>query len=121
MATILIVDDEPANRLLLSTVLRSRAHDLVEASSGEDALRLARERIPDLIILDLHLPGMHGTQFMKVLRGDSATADLKVALYTASRIDAATRDFMELTHIDHVIEKPSEPETILRVIDGALS
>lgn len=121
MASILIVDDEPANRLLLSTVLRSRAHDLIEAATGEEALRLARERLPDLIILDLNLPGMHGTQFMKRLRGDSVTADVKVALYTASRIDAATRGFMDLVRIDHVIEKPSEPETILRIVDGALS
>lgn len=121
MATILIVDDEPANRKLLTTVLRSRPHELLEAASGEDALRLARERTPDLIILDLHLPGMHGTRFMRALRGDSATADVKVALYTASRLDAATRGFMELARIEHVIEKPSEPETILRIVDGALT
>jgi CheY-like chemotaxis protein len=121
VATILIVDDEPANRQLLAAVLRSRGYELLEAATGEDGLRLARERAPDLIILDLYLPGMHGTQFMKTLRGDSLVAETKVALYTASRPDAAMRDFMELARIQHVIEKPSEPEDILRVVEGALA
>ena len=121
MATILIVDDEPANRQLLAAVLRSRAHDLLEAASAEEGLRLARERLPDLIILDLYLPEMHGTEFVKALRGESATAELKVALYTASRLDGSMRGFMELARIEHVIEKPSEPEAILRTVDSALA
>lgn len=119
--TILIVDDEPVNRQLLKAVLRSRGYELLEAADGEEALRVAREHRPNLIILDLHLEGMHGTQFMKALRGDATTAALKVALYTASRPDAALRGFMELAHIEHIIEKPSDPDAILRVVTGALS
>lgn len=121
MATILIVDDDLTNRQLLMAVLHSRAHELLEAGTGEEALRLALERRPDLIILDLYLPRMHGTEFMKALRGDSATAGLKVALYTASRVDNAMRGFMELVQIEHLIEKPSEPEEILRIVDCALA
>ena len=120
MSVVLIVDDEPVNRLLLATVLKTCGHEMLEAESGEAALELARERRPDLIILDLHLPGMPGTQFMKSLRADPAIAQSKVALYTASRVDAAMRGFMELARIDHVIEKPSEPESILRVVALAL-
>ena len=120
MATVLIVDDEVSNRQLLAAVLRSRNHELLEAGSGDEALRLARERRPDLIILDLHLHGMHGTEFMKALRADATTAELKVALHTASRIDGAMRGFMEIARIEHVIEKPSEPEAILRIVDQAL-
>jgi CheY-like chemotaxis protein len=121
VATILIVDDEPVNRQLLTTVLRARSHELLEAASGEEGLRLARERRPDLIILDLYLPGMHGTEFMKTLRADPTTSQIKVVLYTATRTDAAMRGFMELARIEHVIEKPSEPEAILRMVDRALS
>lgn len=121
MATILIVDDEVTNRRLLTSVLQSRGHELLEAANGEEALHLARERLPDLIILDLYLPGMHGTEFMKALRADAVTAGTNVALYTASQVDGAMRGFMELTRIQTVIEKPSEPEAILRAIDRALA
>jgi len=105
----------------LTAVLRSRAHRLLEAGAGEEALSLACEHLPDLIILDLYLPEMNGTQFMRALRADAATAGTKVALYTASPVDAAMRGFMELANIEHVIEKPSKPEAILRVVDRALA
>ena len=69
MTTVLIVDDEPQIRRALATNLKARDFEVVEASSGEEALRLAAERHPDLIILDIGLPGIDGIEVVQGIRG----------------------------------------------------
>ena len=58
MASILVVDDEPANRRLLKAILNSRGHVVYEASRGDEGLALVRSHRPHLIVLDLHMPGI---------------------------------------------------------------
>lgn len=120
MAKILIVDDEPANRLLITTLLGHAGHETIEAEDGEAGLRLAREQLPDLVIMDLAMPGMHGTQFIKNLRAAADTARTRVALYTGTSVDQMLRDFMQINGIAHVIPKPAEPEDVLRAVTLAL-
>lgn len=120
MAKVLILDDEPANRLLLTTLLQYAGHETLEADGGAQGLQLAQEQQPDLVIMDLLMPGMHGTQFVKMLRADPATAQVPVALYTGTAVDAMLRDFMQVHGIAHVIPKPAEPEEVLRVVSLAL-
>jgi CheY-like chemotaxis protein len=120
MSKILIVDDEPANRLLMSTVLKYGGHEVLEASNGSEGLRIATESGPDLIVMDLNMPGMHGTEFLKQLRRDQSGARMRVALYTGTSVNAMMRDFMDVTGIRYVIPKPSEPEEILRIVELAL-
>lgn len=121
MSKILVVDDEPANRLLLATILAYGGHTVVEASEGAEGLRLARETLPDLVIIDLFMPGMNGTSFMKALRADGDLAGLTVALYTGTSMSAALQGFMEVAKIEHVIPKPSEPLEVLRIVNDALA
>lgn len=70
-ATILIAEDEPASRRLLATCLRQAGYQTLEAASGEEALRLAAEKSPDLAILDIMMPGMKGTEAAERLRRDT--------------------------------------------------
>lgn len=121
MATILIVDDEPANRLLMTTLLQHAGHKVVESENASNGMAVAREHCPDLIIVDLFLPGIHGTQFVKTLRGDERLRDTKIALYTGTQIDAMLADFMKLYGITHVIPKPAEPEELIRSVESALA
>lgn len=120
MAKILIADDEEANRMLLRAILSSRGHELLEASDGEEALRVARRERPDLVILDLFMPNTDGHQVVRALRSDPTTAFTQVALYTASEPDAAMRDFMSYSRIEQIIPKPSDPEDVLRIVEAAL-
>lgn len=120
MAKVLIVDDEPANRLLVATLLKYAGHDVLEAEDGVQGLELAQNGRPDLVIMDLSMPGMHGTQFVKTLRAQPETAQTRVALYTGTTVDAMLRDFMELHRITYVIPKPAEPEEVLRAVSLAL-
>ncbi len=120
MACVLIVDDDPNARLLVTTLLAHGGHTALEASSGEQGLELALERQPDLVITDLSLPGMSGPQFLRALRADERTRPLRVALYTASTIDAAMRDFMEIYGVASALPKPAEPRELLAAIERAL-
>ena len=120
MALILVVDDEPANRLLIKTVLEHAGHTLLEAAEGPVALETALEHRPDLLLLDLSIPGMSGTEIVRAIRARTETAEITIALYTASAIHPAFRDFMELYGIRHVIPKPAEPQALLRAIEAAL-
>lgn len=121
MARILVVDDEPANRLLVVTLLQYAGHSVVEAANGDHGLEAAKNYRPDLVILDLFLPGMHGTQFVKALRTDEELKETKIALYTGTQVDAMLADFMKVYRVSHVIPKPSEPEDFLRIVDEALT
>jgi CheY-like chemotaxis protein len=121
MARILIVDDEPVNRLLLSAVLSPGGHEVIEAGDADAALAHIRARIPDLTILDLHLPGESGVDVVRTLRADARTAHAPIALYTSSMMDDAMRDFMEMWNVRHVIPKPGEPHEIIAAVTSALS
>lgn len=120
MARILVVDDEPANRLLVSTLLGYAGHRVSEAASGAEALRTAAATSPDLILLDLSLPDMNGTEVVQALRREPSTSALRVALYTATREIGLLRDFMESYGIRHVVPKPCEPQELIAAIDAAL-
>lgn len=121
MSKILIVDDEPANRLLVSTVLEYGGHEVLEAGGGAEGLRIAAEAQPDLVIMDLNMPGMHGTEFLKLLRADERCAGVRVALYTGTSVGQMLEDFMLVAGISYVIPKPAEPEDILRIVGLALA
>ena len=120
MAKILVVDDELANRLLVATLLRHAGHDVFEAADAATGLRLALEERPDLLLVDLSLPDYSGAELIRRVRIGSEGVAVPIVLYTASAIDAATRDFMEMHQIRYAIEKPAVPETFLRTVESAL-
>jgi len=121
MATVLIADDESANRELLAYLLRHAGHESIEAADGEAALRLARERRPDVAIVDLNMPRTNGATLLKELRRDPGLRDLAIVLYTASGPSAALRDFMQLFDVRHAIPKPCQPAQALAVIESAVA
>ncbi len=121
MAAILVVDDDPNARLLLRTLLTHAGHRVIEAANGAEGLSAAARDCPDLIVLDLSMPSMSGTEFVRALRADPRSKSANVALYTATAMNAALRDFMEMYGVRHVIPKPSEPLELLAAIEHALA
>lgn len=121
MATVLVVDDTAEARLLVKTVLAHAGHTVFEAADGNEALAKTAEVHPDLILLDLSLPSMSGPQLARALRADPRTASTKVALYTATPMNAALRDFMQTYRIGSLVAKPSEPKELLAAIERALT
>lgn len=120
MARILIVDDELTNRLLVVTVLRHGGHDVFEAADGARGLQIVADRTLDLVLVDLSLPDMSGTQLVAAVRRSEGCSHVAIALYTASPVDRAMRDFMEAYGIDYAIPKPSTPQELLSAVEAAL-
>jgi len=81
--SILVVEDNPVNRKLARNVLRSRGYRVIEATTGEEALKLLESQRADLILMDIQLPGMDGLEVVRRLKKDPATADLPVVALTA--------------------------------------
>jgi len=120
MASILIVDDDPSARLLVHTLLTHAGHEVFEAADGRIGLAIALDVEPDLVIIDLSMPVLSGTEFLRALRRDARTRTTRVALYTATTIDAAVRDFMEIYGVVSALPKPAEPRELLAAVEAAL-
>lgn len=82
--TILVVEDDRESADLLKIMLQQGDVEFLTATNGEDALRLAREKLPDLISLDIRLPGLDGFEVLQLLKRDPATADIPVIIITVS-------------------------------------
>ena len=80
---VLIVDDQDANRLLLRDLLESQGHEVTEAADGEEALQRVSEVAPDVVLLDIGMPGMDGFEVCRRMKADPATASIPVLLVTA--------------------------------------
>ena len=88
MGRVLVVDDEPDVLLLCRLNLQQRGHELLEAADGSTALALARDRHPDVIVLDLMLPGISGYDVLEALQRDEETTDIPVLVLTAKSLRA---------------------------------
>jgi signal transduction histidine kinase len=120
MSTILVLDDRPEDRELLSTLLGHAGHDVIEAASGDVALRLVRESHPELIVADILMPGMNGYEFVRRLREDSEVGGTMVIFNTANYLEGEVRELATACQVSRFITKPSEPEVVLATIAEAL-
>jgi len=84
MQRILIVEDKANSRELLRTVLEQQGYAVEEAQDGEQALVKIRERAPDLVLMDLHFPGLNGYDVLKEIRGNPQLASMPVVAVTAN-------------------------------------
>ncbi|MBE0430289.1 MAG: response regulator [Dehalococcoidia bacterium] len=127
MAKILIVDDDPDMRLAIASVLRSRQYDVIEACDGYEALRRLQEERPQLMLLDLLMPGMDGFAVVKALRDSQNREypDVPILVISSIREEASHRRYeLELGHelsVDDYIEKPIEPFILLERVEKLLS
>jgi DNA-binding response OmpR family regulator len=118
MPLVLIADDDDDIRSLVAFRLERAGYDVVAARDGEEALRLARERCPDLAVLDVMMPKLTGLDVTRSLRADDATSDMPVILLTA-RVQEADVALGYEAGADDYIRKPFSPQE-LRARVGAI-
>jgi len=105
MKKVLVADDKATSRELIRTVLEICGYEIAEASDGIEALRYARELKPDLIILDLHMPGVDGFGVLAELRRDATFAATPIMALTASAMQG-DRERAIAAGFDSYVSKP---------------
>lgn len=105
MATVLVVEDSPTNMELASALLEMAGHRVLKAVDAEQGLTLARGENPDLILMDMHLPGMDGLTAARLLKDDPATQSIPIVALTASAM-RGDEERIRAAGIDGYIAKP---------------
>ena len=112
MAKILIADDEQDIRDLLTFTLRFAGHEVIAAGNGEEALHLARQENPELVLLDVRMPRMNGYEACRQLKADPALKHIPVVFVSAWGQDAEVKQGMDAGAAGYLI-KPFEPNMII--------
>jgi two-component system phosphate regulon response regulator PhoB len=112
---VLVVDDEPDITALVAYHLAKAGYRVTTASTGSDALRIAEEQGPDLVVLDLMLPGLSGYEVLEALRRRAATQDVGVLLLTAKREEGDRIKGLSLGADDYLVKPFAPQELVLRV------
>lgn len=117
---ILIVEDDVNSRKLLRDVLGAKGYQTLESETAEEGLRLAFEHHPDLILMDIRLPGMSGIEALKLLRDDPGTRNIPVVAVTASAMTWHTLDLIQ-AGFDAMERKPVSVSVLLKIVRDLLA
>jgi len=120
MSLVLIVEDNEKNLKLVRDVLQVKGYSTLEAGTAEDGIRLAHEHKPDLILMDIHLPGISGIDALKILRSDAATAAIPVIAVTASVMQQDRKQITE-AGFDAYVGKPINIREFLDAVRSMLA
>lgn len=115
MARLLVIEDEKDLQKVLEFNLRQAGHDVLTALRGREGLQLAREHHPDLVLLDLMLPDLAGTEICKALKQDAHTRDIAVLMLTAKGEEVDRIVGFELGADDYVVKPFAAAEVIARI------
>jgi len=121
MSLVLIVEDNEKNMKLARDILQAKGYETVEAVTGEEGVKLAKEKKPDLILMDIQLPGINGIEAFKQLRADAKTARIPVIALTAS-VTPTDRSQITAAGFDAFVSKPISLKefvaTVKRLVEG---
>lgn len=122
MTTVLIVEDNDRNMKLARDVLQAKGYRTLEAVTGEEGVKLAKDKLPDLILMDIQLPGINGIEAFRQIRADAKTARIPVVALTAS-VTPTDRSAISAAGFDGFVSKPISLkeflDTVSRLVAGA--
>ena len=120
MSTVLIVEDNEKNMKLARDVLQAKGYAVLEAVTGEDGVRVAKEKKPDLVLMDIQLPGINGIEALRQLRTDPALERTLIVAFTAS-VTPTDRSQIQAAGFDGFLSKPINLKEFLGVIGDLLA
>lgn len=118
--SVLLVDDYPDTLEMWTLYLRSQGFSVLTANNGIDALSMARSEHPNLVILDLDLPGLSGYEVARRLRGTDTTAGIPLIAATGYSADQQLDEARD-AGFDAILVKPCDPEGLVRTIENVLA
>ena len=116
---ILVVDDQPVIRQIARSTLKSQGYAIIEASNGEDALTIARDELPDLVLLDVRMPGISGLEVCRELKADARTRHMKIVMLTGEMLEEDREEGLR-EGADEYFTKPFSPIQLLDKIRSLL-
>jgi CheY-like chemotaxis protein len=119
MPRVLVVEDEPENRLLLHVILSTEGYQVEEAEDGRAALESVQRARPDVVLLDVMMPGMNGYAVLERLRSDPATESIPVVMLTALAQGGNMQRAVEMGAQGYVT-KPFEPAELIQTLESVL-
>ena len=116
---ILVVEDNDKNRKLVRDVLTFKGYVIIEAETGEEGVRLAQERHPSLVLMDIRLPGIDGIEALRQLRAEEATREIPIMAMTAS-VMTADRQKITDAGFDAFQSKPLKVSDFVAAVERLL-
>ena len=116
---ILLVEDNYMNQVLVTEILTMQGYTLVDAKTGTEAISVFNTERPDLVLMDLHLPGMDGVTATRIIKADAANKDIPILALTASGIEGEEESILS-KGFDGYVSKPIEVQKLLDAITEGL-
>ena len=120
MSTILIVEDNEKNMKLVRDILRHHGHETAEAATGEDGVRLAAERRPDLVLMDIQLPDIDGIEALRRIRGER-TLDAVPVIAVSASVMPDDQQKIVASGFDAFVTKPIQLKDFLATVQRLLA
>ena len=115
MARILLIEDSPTEAAVMSQLLERNGHQVTTSGNAEDGIAAARRDKPDLVLMDVVLPGMNGFQATRALSRDEATAHIPVVIVSTKGMETDRVWGMRQGAKDYVVKPPAEADLIARI------
>jgi len=119
MKLIVVADDNEANRELVSVILQRQGYEVMEASNGREALDFVRQRQPDLVLLDIHMPEMDGYETLRVIRDSQRGRNVPIVALTASAMAGDAEEAIE-QGFDAYLAKPYEIAAVVVLVKNLI-
>lgn len=121
MTRVLIVDDTEQNLYLLESILKGYSYDVIQAKNGEEALQMAKEQSPDLIITDILMPVMDGFELCRRVKADRDLQHIPVIFYTSTYTDPRDEQFARDLGAERYVIKPVKPDVLVGIVRDVLN
>lgn len=115
MARILIVDDSPSQLMGIQRIVEKLGHQTLTAEDGAAGVEVAKAELPDLVLMDVVLPGMSGFQATRALTRDQATSKIPVLIVSTKSMETDRAWGMRQGAVDYVVKPPREDELLARI------
>lgn len=117
---VLVVEDKDLNRKIIRIVLKSKGYSVLEAANAEEALEILQAQIPDLILMDIALPGMSGEELTRQIKGTPQWRHLPIIALTAHAMKGDREQFLK-AGCDDYISKPINTRLLAELVENYLS
>jgi len=115
MARILIIEDSPTDTRVFTTLLEKNGHEVIAAGSAEDGIAAAKSEKPDLVLMDVILPGMNGFQATRALTRDPETANIPIIIVSTKGMETDRVWGLRQGARDYIVKPPNERDLIDRI------